>query len=131
MHHNGSLWRIQLPADSSCLPPPGATILLNAVFTETTERISLSKNRTSADVLKTFPIRATAPRHLFSFSSCIDPLTSKASRIFGELYTLAEFTAKHMPRNKRSVSGLCQGPKYFSFNGISLYKLKESFLKKK
>ena len=49
----------------------------------------------------------------------------------GELYTLAEFTAKHMPRNKRSVSGLCQGPKYFSFNGISLYKLKESFLKKK
>lgn len=49
----------------------------------------------------------------------------------GELYILAEFTAKHMPRNKRSVSGLCQGPKYFSFNGISLYKLKESFLKKK
>ena len=49
----------------------------------------------------------------------------------GELYTLAEFTAKHMPRNKRSVSGLCQGPKYFSFNGVSLYKLKESFLKKK
>lgn len=46
----------------------------------------------------------------------------------GELYTLAEFTAKHMPRNKRSVSGLCQGPKYFSFNGITLYKLKESFL---
>ena len=49
----------------------------------------------------------------------------------GELYTLAEFTAKHMPRNKRSIYGLCQGPKYFSFNGISLYKLKESFLKKK
>lgn len=49
----------------------------------------------------------------------------------GELYTLAEFTAKHMPRNKRSVSGLCQGPKYFSSGGISLYKLKESFLKKK
>lgn len=49
----------------------------------------------------------------------------------GELYTLAEFTAKYMPRNKRSKSGLCQGPKYFSFNGISLYKLKESFLKQK
>ena len=46
----------------------------------------------------------------------------------GELYSLAEFTAKYMPRNKRSVSGLCQGPKYFSFNGVSLYKLKESFL---
>lgn len=49
----------------------------------------------------------------------------------GELYTLAEFTAKHMPRNKRSKSGLCQGPKYFSYNGISLYKLKDSFLKQK
>lgn len=48
----------------------------------------------------------------------------------GEQYTLAEFTAQYMPHNKRSVSGLCQCPKYFSFNGISLYKLKESFLKK-
>jgi hypothetical protein len=46
----------------------------------------------------------------------------------GETYTLAEFTAKHMPRNKRSVSGLCQGPKYFSFNGVTLYQMKESFL---
>lgn len=46
----------------------------------------------------------------------------------GEKYTLAQFTAKYMPRNKRSVSGVCQGPKYFSFNGISLYKLKETFL---
>lgn len=46
----------------------------------------------------------------------------------GELMTLSEFTAKYMPRNKRSKSGLCQGPKYFSYNGISLYKLKDSFL---
>lgn len=46
----------------------------------------------------------------------------------GERLTLAQFTAKYMPRNKRSISGVCQGPKYFSFNGISLYKLKESFL---
>lgn len=45
----------------------------------------------------------------------------------GEKYTLAQFTAKFMPRNKRSVSGVCQGPKYFSFNGVSLYKLKETF----
>ena len=45
-----------------------------------------------------------------------------------ELYTLAQFTAEYMPRNKRSVSGVCQGPKYFTFNGISLYKLRESFL---
>ena len=46
----------------------------------------------------------------------------------GEKYTLAQFTAKYLPRNKRSVSGVCQGPSYFSFNGVSLYKLKESFL---
>lgn len=46
----------------------------------------------------------------------------------GEKYTLAQFTAKYMPRNKRSVSGVCQGPRYFSYNVVSLYKLKESFL---
>ncbi len=45
-----------------------------------------------------------------------------------EVYSLAEFTAAFMPRNKRSVSGVCQGPRYFSFNGVSLYKLKDSFL---
>jgi hypothetical protein len=45
-----------------------------------------------------------------------------------EIYSLAEFTAKFMPHNKRSVSGFCQGPKYFTFNGISLYKMKKSFL---
>lgn len=46
----------------------------------------------------------------------------------GEQYTLSEFTAKYMPRNKRSVSGVCQGPKYFTKGGVSLFKLKESFL---
>ena len=46
----------------------------------------------------------------------------------GELYTLAQFTSKYMPRNRHSISGVIQGPKYFSFNGVSLYKLKESFL---
>ena len=46
----------------------------------------------------------------------------------GEEYTLSEFTAKNMPRNKRSISGVCQGPKYFTKGGVSLYKLKESFL---
>ena len=46
----------------------------------------------------------------------------------GETYTLPVFTAKFMPRNKRSISGVCQGPKYFSYKGVSLYKLKESFL---
>lgn len=49
--------------------------------------------------------------------------------IYGDdTYTLPEFTAKFMPRNKRSVSGVCQGPKYFTKGGVSLYKLKESFL---
>ena len=46
----------------------------------------------------------------------------------GETYTLSQFTAKYMPRNKRSVSGVCQGPKYFTKGGTSLYKMKESFL---
>ena len=46
----------------------------------------------------------------------------------GELYTISNFTAKFLPRNKRSVSGVCQGPKYFSYKGVSLYKMKESFL---
>lgn len=49
----------------------------------------------------------------------------------GEKYTLAQFTAKFMPRNKHSKSGFIQGPKYFSYKGISLYKLKESFFKGK
>ena len=49
----------------------------------------------------------------------------------GETFTLAEFTAKYMPRNKRSVSGVCQGPKYFTYKGTSLYKMKQSFLGKK
>ena len=46
----------------------------------------------------------------------------------GETYTLATFTAKFMPRNKRSVSGVCQGPKYFTKGGTTLYQMKESFL---
>ena len=46
----------------------------------------------------------------------------------GETYTIAQFTAKFMPRNKRSVSGVCQGPKYFSKGGTSLYQMKETFL---
>ena len=46
----------------------------------------------------------------------------------GETYTVSQFTAKYMPRNKRSVSGVCQGPKYFTKGGTSLYQMKESFL---
>lgn len=46
----------------------------------------------------------------------------------GEKYTLSQFTAKFLPRNKRSISGVCQGPKYLSYNGVTLYQLKESFL---
>ena len=47
--------------------------------------------------------------------------------VSGELYTLAQFTAKYMPRNKRSVSGVCQGPKYFNYKGTSLYEYKKMF----
>ena len=46
----------------------------------------------------------------------------------GQMMTLAVFTAKYMPRNRRSISGVCQGPKYFSYNGVTLYQLKENFL---
>ncbi len=45
----------------------------------------------------------------------------------GEAMSLAVFTAGNMPRNKRSKSGVCQGPKYFTYNGTSLYKLKAMF----
>lgn len=46
----------------------------------------------------------------------------------GEKYTLPQFTSKFMPRNKHSKSGVIQGPKYFTYKGVTLYKLKESFL---
>lgn len=59
----------------------------------------------------------------------MDLIVAEGNKVYfeGELYTLAQFTAKFMPRNKRSVSGVCQGPKYFSYKGVSLYKLKETF----
>lgn len=57
-----------------------------------------------------------------------DILQQDPVQLSREKYTLAQFTAKYMPRNKRSISGFCQGPKYFTYNGVSLYKLKESFL---
>ncbi len=47
----------------------------------------------------------------------------------GEPYSIAEFTARYMPENSISRSGVCKGPKYFSYKGVSLYKLKEGFLK--
>lgn len=46
----------------------------------------------------------------------------------GEQMSIGEFTAKNMPKNSISKSGVCKGPKYFSYKGVSLYKLKESFL---
>lgn len=60
-------------------------------------------------------------------------VVAEGNKVFfgDEAFTLAEFTAKYMPRNKRSVSGVCQGPKYFTYKGTSLYKMKESFLGKK
>ena len=47
----------------------------------------------------------------------------------GESMSLAVFTANNMPRNKRSKSGVCQGPKYFTYNGTSLYELRRMFSK--
>lgn len=49
----------------------------------------------------------------------------------GNAMTLAEFTAENMPENSVSKSGVCKGPKYFSYKGVTLYKLKNSFLKNK
>ncbi len=49
----------------------------------------------------------------------------------GNVMTLAEFTAENMPENSVSKSGVCKGPKYFSYKGVTLYKLKNSFLKNK
>lgn len=46
----------------------------------------------------------------------------------GEQMSIGEFTSKNMPENSISKSGVCKGPKYFSYKGVSLYKLKESFL---
>ena len=46
----------------------------------------------------------------------------------GEPMSIADFTYNNMPENSISKSGVCKGPKYFSYNGVSLYKLKESFL---
>lgn len=46
----------------------------------------------------------------------------------GEAYSSADFTYKNMPQNSISKSSVCKGPKYFSFNGVILYKLKDSFL---
>lgn len=60
----------------------------------------------------------------------MDLIVAEGNKVYfeGETYTLAEFTAKFMPRNSRSISGFCQGPRYFTYNGTSLYKMKESFL---
>ncbi len=52
---------------------------------------------------------------------------SKAEQEYRSRDKAEVFTANNMPRNKRSKSGVCQGPKYFSYNGTSLYKLKTMF----
>lgn len=48
------------------------------------------------------------------------PSTPKAKRLW-----------ENMPENSVSKSGVCKGPKYFSYKGVTLYKLKNSFLKNK
>ena len=45
----------------------------------------------------------------------------------GQIMTLSEFTYKNMPDNRISKSGVCKGPKYFTYQGMTLYKLKKTF----
>lgn len=42
----------------------------------------------------------------------------------GELFTLSGFCCAFMPDNKRKSSNAYQGPKYFTYNGVSLMKLR-------
>lgn len=42
----------------------------------------------------------------------------------GELFTLSGFCRAFMPDNKRKPSNAYQGPKYFTYNGVSLMKLR-------
>lgn len=42
----------------------------------------------------------------------------------GELFTLSGFCRAFMPDNKRKSSNAYQGPKYFTYNGVSLMKLR-------
>lgn len=42
----------------------------------------------------------------------------------GRLFSLSAFTVEHMPEDKRNSSGAYQGPKFFSYNGKTLWELR-------
>ena len=43
------------------------------------------------------------------------------------LWSLSAFTAEFLPENMQNISGSYQGPKYFSYNGKELSKLRSEF----
>ncbi|MBQ7239178.1 MAG: GIY-YIG nuclease family protein [Bacteroidales bacterium] len=43
----------------------------------------------------------------------------------GRLYSLSAFVGTFLPADKQNTSGAYQGPKYFSYKGTPLYKLRE------
>lgn len=43
----------------------------------------------------------------------------------GRLWSLSAFTREFLPEDKQNTSGAYQGPKYFSYNGKTLYKLRQ------
>lgn len=47
----------------------------------------------------------------------------------GKKYTLAEFTRKFMPEDKRNASDAYQGPKYFTYKGCILDDIRERLQK--
>lgn len=43
----------------------------------------------------------------------------------GRLWSLSAFTREFLPEDKQNTSGAYQGPKYFSYKGKTLYKLRQ------
>lgn len=43
----------------------------------------------------------------------------------GHLWSLSAFTREFLPENKQNSSGTYQGPKYFSYKGKTLNKLRK------
>ena len=71
------------------------------------------------------------PAYLGQLAAYLRVLEDNKVEYGGNAMTLAEFTAENMPENSVSKSGVCKGPKYFSYKGVTLYKPKNSFLKNK
>ena len=81
---------------------------------------------------------AVKPTELDEAKAKIEELSAKVTELTEAKETsektIAELTeAKKALEAENSVSksGVCKGPKYFSYKGVTLYKLKNSFLKNK